>query len=511
MRERKAILAIIYFCLIILGVLSTSFALETVKFGDESELTVYGFLRNNLGMFTQTQEFTENGNQLATARTWLRTYLDYKLNNQFRFWVTGQFVYEPWYPVEEGSLSKKNGNEYSEFKNENDILREAYVEFKPNAGNSLRLGRQIAIWGEALTSKVGDVIHPDDNRWGFAFANLEDTRIPQYMARGIHEISPLSTSFEWIINPPVVQKEYLVTRMGDRYNQSGRGEMEQRFGTHPEDRDYLFPFSAWPIGSSFAQLFPGVWIPTEIPDVHVRYPNEMSDTRYGFRTNTLALGMQFGFSYWHTQMYTPVVERGKLTPGFPFPTREYMVSYPGIDILGLSMNKQLSAGVLRAEVAYTPNMAFNTFNMGPNENGVVRRDNVKYMLAYDLTGFFYPSWHKTSSFDISLEHIGEWTPNAKDLQFAYFGTEYKKYHAAFNARVSTNWFYNKLETEVIAGYDTWGDTFLVIPSATYKPAKFNDNLSFNLKYIGIMSRSNYVPLGFWKGKDMIMFTTQYNF
>jgi hypothetical protein len=491
----------------------SSLAFETIKL-NETELTVYGFLRNNTGMFTGTQEFTKNGNQLATERTWLRVYGDYKISNQFRLWTTGQLVYEPWYPIEEGSISKKNGREYSEYNNMNDVLREAYVEYKPNKSNNVRLGRQIAIWGEALTSRVGDVIHPDDGRWGFAFANLEDTRIPQYMARGIHEITPLSSSFEWIINPPVVSNEYLVSRYGAYYNQNNMGEMEQRFGFHPEDRSYLFPYSAWPIGSSFRQVAPGVWAPIEIPNVRVRYPNEMSDTRYGFRTNTLALGMQFGFSYWHTQTYTPVVERGALLPArppIPLPTREYMVSYPNIDIFGFSMNKQLPAGVVRSEVAYTPNMAFNTFNMGPTENGVVRRDNVKYMVAYDLTGYFYPSWHKTASFDISLEHVGEWTPNAKDLQLAYFATEYKKYHAAFNGRVSTNWLYNKLATEVIAGYDTWGDTFLVIPSVTYKPARFNDNLSINLKYIGIISRSDYVPLGFLRGKDMVMLTTEYNF
>jgi hypothetical protein len=504
MRKRRFLLKVVYLGIMILGISSAAMAFEPVRFDNGSELTVYGFLRNQTYMFLNTQDYAGSGNQLAQFRTMLRTYGDYKVNDTVRFWIASQFSYEPQYAVEYNAASKGNGNEYSEFKRVDDILREAYAEWKPWAGSTVRAGRQIAIWGEALTSRVGDVIHPDDYRFGFTFANLEDSRIPQYMIRGIHDIAPLASSVEWIVSPPVVSKEYLVNRYAYQYNQPYTGAQEQRFAFHPDDRSYLFPYNAWPAMSGAAK--------GETPSVTYKYPDQMSNTRAGFRTTTNALGMQFGFFYWHTQMYSPIVARGLLNVDKSgAKTREYTIMYPDIDQIGFSLTKQLPIGLVRSELTYTPNMAFNTFNMGDTENGVVRRDNLKYMVAYDLKGWFYPQWHKTSSFDVQLEHIGECTPNASDLQFGNYATKYETYHAAFNLRLSTNWYYDKVGTALVVGYDTWGNTVMLMPSIEFKPAQFNDQLKISLQYIGISSDSDYVPMGFWRNKNMVGLTTQLNF
>ena len=283
---------------------------------------------------------------------------------------------------------------------------------------------------------------------------------------------------------------------------------------------------SWPISSSFALVpagllgpgSPAVWLPHEIPDVRTKYADNLSDMRYGFRTNTLLGGYSFGISYWHAQNYTPLIEKGGLTsgpgplgPATPF--REYTVTYDkNYDLIGLYMNKQLPwPGVVRAEAEYSPNMPFNTFNMGPDENGIVRRDNLKYMVAYDLTGFLYPDWHKTASIDVTLEHIGEWTPNSSDLQYIIYDTKYPNYHAGFNMRVSTSWLYNKIATDIILGYDTFGNSGLVMPSVTYTPAWQNNQLSFQLKYIGIYGDNNYEGLGIFRKKDLVLLTTQFNF
>ena len=138
-------------------------------------------------MFTQTQEFADNGNQLATARTWLRVYGDYKMSEQFRFWIAIQGIDEPWYTVEHGANSSRTvytspvlhgGKEYSEYNNINDVLREGYVEWRP-AAEQHQVGSADRHVGGSHDRRVGDVIHPDDGRFSFAFSNLEDTRIPQ--------------------------------------------------------------------------------------------------------------------------------------------------------------------------------------------------------------------------------------------------------------------------------------------------------------------------------------------
>ena len=585
---KKALLILICLSFTVLAVPALSQAFDTYRC-NEQEVTIWGFVRNNLGMFERTQEFTESGNQLATARTWLRAYMDWKMSEQFKFYTAVQFIWEPWYKVEEGNTQSENGGPqqhkksgwktYSEFDDVNDVIREVYIEWKPSKKHTIKFGRQIAIWGESLVDRVGDVIHPNDSRFSFAFANLEDTRIPQYMIRGIHDIDSLNSSFEWIINPLLTEGKYTVNRTAEYANQNGDGAAEQRFALHPEDRFYpgrtvspaanpwatppqfgytstslrnwyhalygenvapawgLSALASWPVASSFYEWMPfyipvvgNTWIPSETPHVHTKYPDNFEDTRFGFRTSTLLAGYQFGITYWHSHSYDVIMERGGII-GYTgaTPIREYTVSYPTMDYIGFYMNKQLPwPGVVRAEMVYSPNKPYVTFNIvdtpslmmdftNPyaafsDESGVVRRDYVKYMLAYDLNSYFYFDWHKTAAFDITFEHIGEWVPNSSDLQqVIYSYTKVPNYHASFNLRISTNWYYNRLATDVVLGYDTFGNAGLFMPTIKWMPGWMNQKFSAELKYIGIYGDDDYSGISMFRKKDMVILTTQFNF
>jgi hypothetical protein len=483
-------------------------ALEPISWGEDKEADIYGFIRNNLGMFTQTQESGGTGNQLATARTWLRTYGDFKFSDHLRAWIVTQFVWEPWYKVEQGNPVSENGGPqqhrrsgwrmYSEFDDINDVLREDYLEWKINKRNMIKIGRQIAIWGEALTDRVGDVIHPNDNRFAFAFSNLEDTRIPQYMFRGYHEIKGLGMSIEWIVNPPVVEGQYTVNR-NPSLGVASPFVPAQRFAIAQDDRNPYFPSQtghdpSLPHAPLFVPLHP----------VKEEYPNQLSDTRYGIRTSTLLGGWQFGISYFHTQNYGALLSRNDVTSTLS-------LVHPDVDIFGATVNKQLPVGVLRAETAYTPNMPFDSFVVSPGETGIVKRDRVKYMVAYDLQGFFNFQWHKTAPFNVTIEHIGEWVPDSRDLQYFPYYTKYPNYSAAFNININTTWFYNKLSTDLTTGFNTFGNSGLFMPSVKWMPTWRNQRFSAELKYIGIYGDSNYEGLGTLRKKDMLLLTSQFNF
>lgn len=556
-------LAVVYLGVMALLLPTYSAALDTIKLGGETEVTFYGFLRNNTGIFLQNpQHFSESSNVLATERTWLRGYTDFKMTNQLRFRATLQFAYEPEYDVEKGSLTSrlkdtsgptlKDGKEYSEYKDIDDILREVYFEWKPTKEHSIRIGRQIAIWGEALTGRVGDVIHPEDQRYSLAFANLEDTRIPSWMVRAIHEVPSINSSFEWIVNPNIVQDKYRVNRLASIANNTKQAEPGQRFGLNPETR-FDPPLS---VGNPYAALLspdlaafanpkvvvanplsrgwgffdldgPGPlplgWYPTEIPHVTEKLPGMWSDLRGGFRTNTTLSGWNFGLTYFHTQEYNPLLKRGDIIDPGAFipqppplppivipPTREYTLVHPNMDIIGVYMNKQLPwPGVLRAEAIYIPNKPFNTFDTRDSD-AIVRRDYIKYMIAYDLNGFFYFQWHKTAPFDITFEHVGEIIPDNKDIQYIVYATEQKKWNPAFNLRISTNWLYNLISTEIIAGYMPWGKSGLVMPAVKYMPPWLNRKLSFELKYINVFGKNDFQGLGILRHKDMVVLTSQFD-
>ena len=517
-----------------IGVPLTASAFDEIKCGcgDECTLNIYGFLRNTTAMFMDTLPRAENGNQLASERTMLRLNVDWKMSNVWRFWMVTQLAYEPFYRNEIGSTSKKGGAEYSEYDNINDVLREVYIEYKPNERNQIRLGRQIVIWGEAMTSRITDVVQPDDGRGGFIFANLEDSRIPQYMIRGIHDLPFFKTSLEWLIMPNIVQYDYRVARGSDYEGGMGPfhqiAEYDQRFASDTEQR-MIPPYSYYnpmvdmivtnPVSSGYFSL-PGMpygWgTKLEIPDIVTEYPeNSLSDLRYGFRTTSMIGDTSFSFIYFHTQNYYGLMRREGIIPAAtPFPpTRRYTVYYPDEDIIGFSMNRQLSSlpGVMRAEVAYRPNAHYSRFNTEPDENNVVTRDTFNYMIAWDITGKFYFDWHKTATFDVSLEHTGTWIPNARELQFITFSTKLPSWQGAFNVRLSTSWFYNRINTSMITGYMTFGNAWLLMPTIEYTPGWLRkDNLKFTLQYVGI-SGNHYEGLGTMRDRDLIQLTTQFSF
>jgi hypothetical protein len=493
-------------------------AFEAVKLGEDSEIAVYGFFRNNAAIFMQeNQPYAQSDDRMAAMRFMGRGYVDYKINNQLRFWSAVQGAFEPWYPIERnanssagttGGLVKENGKEYSEFNDINDSLREVLIEWRPTKGNSIKIGRQIAIWGEAMTTRVGDVIHPDNGRGGFVFAALEDSRIPQWMVRGVHDILPLRSSFEWIVNPNFTARQYSVNRSASLITTVGTPE--QRFSLYPEDRATASPFS---------RDLPAGRLPLAIPTVVTEYPTDtFEDTRAGFRTNTTMGGYTFGMTYWHTQMYTPVVQRRGLTgvqiPLGPFirvPQREFRVYYPNIDIFGAYMNKNWPPwpGVVRAEAIYIPNNAFGTFDP-TNESAVVRTDYIKYMFAYDLNSFLYFPWHKDAAFDVTFEHVGEWIPSENNLQFAVYNTELWRWMPSFNMRVSTSWLYGMIGTDCILSWSAYGNSWLIMPGVNYKVPWANDQLTFALTYVNISAKDYYQGIGILRSKDLLQLTTQFN-
>ena len=367
------------------------------------------------------------------------------------------------------------------------------------------MGRQIAIWGEALTDVVTDVVQPTDLRNGFFVGNQEDARIPQWMARATYQVPALKSSVEMIVSPNWVENNYRVGWVGQE--DMAPPYTGQRFAQYPEDRPSVMP-----------------WIP-QLTDI--KYPASDS-VRYGFRTSTVSESTQFGFLYWHGQNYQPVSVWG--TRGFiPIPTpfgvvpgpatRQFALEFPSYDLVGFYGNKQLGStpGVIRTEVAYSPNKPYDSLKgletANSTSSGLVRRDWAKYLIAYDLNGFLYFPWHNTASFDVTFEHVGEWIPSAQHdmIEFSNYNTVMPVYHAAFNMRVSTNWFYDKLETSVIVGYDTFGASGLFLPDVKWIPGWFNKNLTFDLRYYHWYARDHYEGAGILMSKDLAMLETQFNF
>jgi hypothetical protein len=518
MRHLRGIFFAVAVCFMVLALTPVpGSAFDTVKWGDGQEFTVYGFLRNNLGYFTEARiPGSENGNEFAACRTVLRTYLENRFSDKFRVWVTLNFSHEPWYEVEDGTESSRTvytqdvlegGKEYSEYDNINDVVKEAYFEFKPNFNNTFKVGRQIAIWGEGIVGSPNDVVQPSDGRFGFVSTSIEESRIPQWMIRGLQSAPSISTTFDWIVGYNLVGQNYSVNRTA---------KTGQRFGIYPPTS--LPP----PVGDGWWPGLPAT-MTTDYPE------HSVDDLRYGLRIiNGAFKNIQFGGIYFHYQNYSPIFNWNSASPSLLIPTPGGVVfvppladvtqMYPEIDVVGMFMNKQLTMvpGVLKAEAAWTPNQPFNYFVTQPQvaggDRGWTRRDQVKYLIGWDITNYFYYSWHKDAAFDLRLEHTGTWVPNASDLvSIIIYNEKLPSYSAGFSAMLSTSWLYNRFTTQILGTFNTFGNSGLLVPSVGYNAPWYNNMFTFTLQYTKFYSDSYEQGIGLFRSRDLLQFTSQMNF
>ena len=171
------------------------FSAHSIDIGDTGwELD--GFLRNNTGVWTENWDTSLNNDPLATCRNWFRLNLNGKFSRNVRLKAEILAIYEPEYPRErhgtEGDGTPIAANEYNYFD-----FRELRLDWRVASGHTLLFGRQIVNWGESISARVGDIINPVDARFDLGFTNLEDTRMPIWMIRGLSHVQD-KNSIHWV-------------------------------------------------------------------------------------------------------------------------------------------------------------------------------------------------------------------------------------------------------------------------------------------------------------------------
>jgi hypothetical protein len=175
----------------------------TAEAGWLSGFHVSGFLSQTFGMWqnpSALRDYTTSRNSLAVSRTWLQVDENYRLNENNNFFMREWFVYEPPYAFNSANGFGKYGNEfYNQY-----TVRDAWWENKTGPLTTY-VGNQIVVWGQSLAFRIGDVVNPQDTTWAFGFANLEQSRIPQWMIHPIWNLpqfGPLQSNFlEGILLP----------------------------------------------------------------------------------------------------------------------------------------------------------------------------------------------------------------------------------------------------------------------------------------------------------------------
>src|SRR5216683_5569522 len=203
-----------------------------------SRFHVTGYLSEQFGFWqnpTALRSFTRSRNNLAVARTTFQVDENFQLDENNSFFMREWFTYDPPYswnsannrlysrapellPFFGGAVSTGTGlsvgpHSYGHFTNDalNQYgVRDAWWQNKWGPLTTF-VGNQIVVWGQSLSFRVGDIVNPNDTAWAFGFANLEQSRKPQWMVHPIlnlPDFGPLSTNFLELIWSPGWDPQY---------------------------------------------------------------------------------------------------------------------------------------------------------------------------------------------------------------------------------------------------------------------------------------------------------------
>jgi hypothetical protein len=212
------------------GVLPQASAAPSSEGGIFTGLHISGYTSQTFGMWQDPpalRDYTPSRNNLATSRTLLQVDENYELNDSNNFFAREWFVYEPPYSYNSANngawgAASPNHSSFGHFMNgyyNNYQVRDAWWENKAGPLTTY-IGNQIVVWGQSVAFRVGDVVNPADTCWAFGFANLEQSRVPQWMIHPIlnlPEAGPFSSNFVEALIQPGFSPNYWPEQTNDPY------------------------------------------------------------------------------------------------------------------------------------------------------------------------------------------------------------------------------------------------------------------------------------------------------
>jgi hypothetical protein len=268
--------------------------------GEESWLSglhISGYGSQTFGLWTNPpnlEAYTSSRNNLSVARSLLQLDENYRLNETNTFFAREWFVYEPAYAYNRannplyvnpshGSFNYFMNGYYNTYE-----YRDAWWENKTGPLTTF-VGNQIVVWGQSVAFRVGDVVNPANTCWAFGFANLEQSRVPQWMVHPIlnlPEWGDFTSNFLEVIVQPGFQPTVQPSQYNDPYNKyrsgltAGRANpclpaashgpsarFDVQYVTQPKfGADAIFnPIGPWAGGGSALSKIPGTQAVVEAP------------------------------------------------------------------------------------------------------------------------------------------------------------------------------------------------------------------------------------------------------
>lgn len=530
-------------------------------------------------------------NFLATERNFMQLDANYDLDGRDHFFLRWWGVYEPAYAFEQdyrstdagalNAVGRKTGcfpgptggpavpgvnglshctaSAASDFYNQVGF-REAWWRLSMGP---LRLftGRQIVTWGESLAFRIADVVNPQDLSWNFGFANLEQSRLPQYMihpilelpefgwltqnfAEGIWEPPIQATFSNWIFEDTPSHIYEGLNGNGDSVNlfapSGGRFDIQQQgpYGgptPFPNPRSQTIPgvpnwlaWAAYPQSNGASDDLPTrLILGWRQPTTQLMYSQE------GIRFHALIDQLvEATVLYWHGHQYNPATYLQNLGPckssvvSFacgtdPRPVLRGVNFYPQLNDLGFTGNMpinipgQLGAMfpfVLRSEGVWQDHTPFANRLAS---SGLRYSDTINTLVALDADQIYAPWLTSTGG---SLTVNLEWNNYTilSPSRFNEYGPvtfqQARHNEEAFIFAFSTSWWWQSIAPQWVSVYNPDGNTFLLFPNIALVPP-WTSQYFMKLQYIQVISNNQQDDYagGLFKGKNFVLAQFQWNF
>jgi hypothetical protein len=316
----------------------------------------------------------------------------------------------------------KNEMAWSDFNDRWDWIREFYVAGNYDLANGsqigFKVGKQQIVWGRTDLFRVLDVLNPVDYSRNNIYDELEDIRIPMWMAEteyrwgAIGAFDDLNLSFVWNFDK---FRPSNLGQAGQPYQILDAGSFFRGFANCWENGCTVSnfpvpdPVNGGVAGLAAVDFGPGVIgiRDTELPDW------SLSNTQFGVKLEGLIKDVGFSLNFLESRQQLPSLHGDvpSIDPFDPFVVDDYDyalafdIEFPRVTLVGGSLDLYWDAikSAFRIEVAHTDGEEFADTSVPDlySESKVVR-----WVVGWDRNTFI-PFLNKRRAFLISAQAFGQ--------------------------------------------------------------------------------------------------------
>ncbi len=340
------------------------------------------------------------------------------------------------------------GNDDIEWEND---LREAFIDLVGEQGSqsiSLRLGRQIVMWGEADGFNLINIVCPDDNSYQMFFSDVDDLATPLWMARldySYVDIGPFSNlGFQFLAIPDIKP---------DQFAPLGGTDGWVNF-----DAPYAFIFKD----------FENMGVQEIREDVAAKNFDNME---YGMKLSATIGNFNGALHYFVGYQDEPAVDFLAFGTYYaPLAVGGSPGDYGGAPILHFTHPRQRTYGlsfnhyfapfncVFRGEGSLTDETALMDI-IDPSNTAIAMRKVYQSLIAIDKD--LHPDWIGTASalqwnLQLYWKHINDWEDNVRDPLGGDRVHDVLRDSYRITCYLFTNYYHGQISPELFVMYDPEG-------------------------------------------------------